>query len=114
MSSLAAIGVAHQLPGGIGLAAQDFDRLVASFDRFSRRIDRGSLKVSAQQGDVADRDRPDDPALRFVFVRISSASASRIRSRPTSVSPDRATKRASGSHSSMTASTSPALKGCVN
>ena len=44
--SFAAVGVAHdELPGAVGLSAENLDRLVASLDRLSRCIDRIALKV---------------------------------------------------------------------
>ena len=44
--SFAAVGVAHdELPGAVGLSAQNLDRLVASLGRLSRCIDRIALKV---------------------------------------------------------------------
>src|SRR5262245_62368648 len=47
---------------------------------------------------------------RRVLAAIRAASTLRIRSRPTSVSSERVTKRASGSYSATTASRSPALR----
>jgi hypothetical protein len=66
--SFAAIGVAHdQLPGTVGLAAQNLDCSVADFDSLSRPIESCSLKVGVQESDVADDDLVDDPTVQACF-----------------------------------------------
>ena len=56
--SCTAVGVPHkELPGAVGLTTQDLNRLVT--DLACR-----SLKIRIEEGDLADRDRPDDLALQ--------------------------------------------------
>src|SRR5689334_8026471 len=56
-ASLPSIRVPHdQLPGAVELAAENLDRLGMDLDRVSCAIERRTVKVSAQKGNVADRD----------------------------------------------------------
>ena len=63
--SCTAVGVPHkELPGAVGLTTQDLNRLVTDLACRSRRLACRTRKIRIEEGDLADRDRPDDLALQ--------------------------------------------------
>src|SRR5262245_61531810 len=67
-SSAAAVRVAHdEFPRTVRLSAEHLDRPVPHLDRLPRCIDRRALKIGVQDGDIADGDRLDDPAVQERF-----------------------------------------------